>query len=423
MTVQISADDAVNIIKPYNRVFIQGGIAEPSSILSAFESDVFGVKEVDFISVLVPGLNHFIPTNFQKSARLTTFFVFGEIANPFSCDRTKFLPIHYSQITKFLDTEAAIDVVLLQMSPPNEQGKCSLGLSVDFIPTLLTGTALIIAEINQQMPFVEGSPVIEIDAVDYVVYADHPLPTTTIPKTTRVIDAVSSTVAELINDGDTIQYGIGGIPNAVLAKLNHHRDLGLHSGMLTEQVQPLIDGGIFNGTKKQIDTGKHVTGFVLGSNAFYHWAAKQKNLLFRPVSYTHRFQTISAIKNFTSINSAVQIDLLGQANAEMVNGKQISGTGGSLDFIRGAKHALSGRSIIALPATAAKGTQSRITAHIDQNAVVTIPRSDIDYVVTEYGVAELRYKSILERAEALIAIAAPQFREPLKEQFANRLSK
>ncbi|MBW2941347.1 acetyl-CoA hydrolase/transferase family protein [Zhongshania aquimaris] len=416
MTKLISPIQASKLLAPGSTVFVQGGIGEPTSLLNALASNPSAGEGVNFISVMVPGVNNYLPTAFHETATFNTFFVFGELNSSLQSGKTKFLPLHYSEIIRYIEALPTIDTVLIQTSAPDRNGQCSLGPTVDFVPALLARANTVIAEINSAMPRTYGSPSIAYRDIHYAVEACHTLPTTADYKASPEADRIARNVVNLIENGDTLQFGIGNIPDAILSMLSSHRGLGIHSGMITKAVANLIDLGVFTGENKAIDIGEHITGFALGDEPFYQWAANCKSLKFRPVSYTHDIRIISALKNFVSINSAVEVDLFGQVNAEMVNNKQISGTGGALDFIRGARLSRNGRSIIALPATAAKGIQSRITARLGDQSIVSIPRTDVDYVVTEYGIASLAYKSTVERAEALINIAAPQFRDELAAQ-------
>lgn len=422
MTQLISPEEASKLLTPGSTVFIQGGIGEPTALLDGLAANPSSSNGVDFFSVMVPGINSYIPTNYHENATFNTFFVYGGLNESFHSGRTKFFPLHYSDIIPFINQLPTIDMVLIQTSPPDANGQCNLGPVVDFVPALLKRATTVIAEINQKMPAAIGSSTITFSSIDYAVEANHSLPGATPYKISTDVDSIATNVVNLIDDGDTLQFGIGNIPHAVLGKLDNHSHLGIHSGMITEGVERLIKNEVFTSQKKTLDAGYHSTGFALGSEDFYQWAAHCDNLKFCPVSYTHDIRIISALDNFVSINSAVQVDLLGQVNAEMLNGKQISATGGALNFVRGARLSRNGRSIIALPATAAKGTQSRIIARFDDKSVVSIPRTDVDYVITEYGVANLAYKSTTERATALINLAAPQFRDDLARQWDKLLS-
>ena len=422
MTKIITPKQASQLLKPGSITFIQGGIGEPKVLLDALLAVPSAGDSVNFFSVMLPGINHYTPTKFHENATFNTFFVFDGLIESFQSGRTRFLPLHYSEIIPFIDQLPTIDTVLIQTSIPDDNGMCNLGPTVDFVPALLKRAKIVIAEINKKMPIAVGGTAISYSSIDYAVKANHMLPDAGTYTTSIDVDSIATHVSQLIDDGDTLQFGIGNIPNAVLGKLENHRHLGIHSGMITGAVEILIKNRVFTSEQKTIDTGAHITGFALGSNEFYQWAANCAKMQFRPVSYTHDIRVLAALENFVSINSAVQVDLLGQVNVEMLNGKQISGTGGALDFVRGARLSKNGRSIIALPATAAKGTRSRIILRLDKKAVISVPRTDVDYVVTEYGAVRLAHKSTEERAIALISIAAPQFRAELFDQLNQYLS-
>jgi 4-hydroxybutyrate CoA-transferase len=267
------------------------------------------------------------------------------------------------------------------------------------------------------MPRAAQSYRLDYDRLDYVIETERPPVTLASGHLPPPIHRIGANVASLIEDGDTIQIGIGKIPAAVLASLEDRRDLGLHGGLVSDEVAGLHAAGVLSGARKSLDPGTMVCTAALGSALVYDWAGRCPDLRFAPVSYTHDVRVIAQIDRFVAINSVVAVDLSGQANAEMVDGRQVSGTGGLLDFIRGARLSNGGRSIVALPSMAG-GKTSRIVPRLGEGDVVSCPRADADIVVTEHGIAHLRDKSIDERAEALIAIADPAFRAALADQWA-----
>ena len=405
------------LIKDHSRVFIQGGTGEPSALVEALEATPDIDKPVEYVCVSIPGINRFNPAAFHQGAEFTTFFVHSALTPPPGIEqKTHFYPLHYRDIYRFLQQSDPFDIALIQLAPPDDNGLCSLGISVDFVPAIIDQAKLIIAEINPNMPASPHSPKLAWSALDYIVRCDHSPVTMATAPTTVTSEKIADHVSSLIDDGSCLQVGVGKLPGAILRKLTNHQRLGFHSGLLCQEVKDLIDAGVITGEQKTLDKNRHVTGIALGNQELYKWCADHSHVDFRAVDYTHDIRTIAAIDNFISINSVLEIDLMGQANAEMINGKQVSAVGGLVDFARGARYSKNGKSILALPATALSGCQSRI---VPQNTLVSVCRSDIDYVVTEYGIARLADKSVEKRADSLIDIAAPEFKSSLQKQVNN----
>ena len=416
MPQKITAARLPDLLRPGMTVFVQGASGQPTPLLQALAAMPEASDGVHYVGCFIPGINAIDPASFHANARLTSFFVFGDTARSHAAGKVRFLPLHYSGIWGYL-AGLAVDLALIQVTPPDRGGRCSLGVSVHFVPAVLDRAKVVVAEVNATMPRSGHSYEIPYDRLDYVVETERPLVTLAtggLPPETRRIGAH---VAGLIDDGDTIQIGIGKVPAAVLAALRERRDLGLHGGLVSDEVADLDEAGVLTGARKSHDPGTMVCTAALGGPRVYDWAGRCPTLRFAPVSYTHDVRVISRIDNFVAINSVLSIDLTGQANAEMLGGRQVSGTGGLLDFVRGARLAKGGRSILALPSTAG-GRSSRIVSRLGESDVISCPRADADIVVTEHGVARLRDKSVDERADALIAIADPAFRDGLADQWA-----
>jgi 4-hydroxybutyrate CoA-transferase len=415
MPREISADQLAALLKPGMRIFVQGSVGQPIALLRAIADTEPGIEGIHFISPLTPGLNGFDIGGDGRGNRLTTFFDYPALRRSWRSGAVDFMPSHYSRISDWLKATGPIDIALIQLAPPDATGLCSLGLSADFIPDLLPYCDCVVTQINPAMPDLPGAPKIALGALDYTVSVEEGLPVQPVPKGDVISDAIAGHVASIVNDGDTIQFGVGRLPQLAVAGLLHKSDLGLHSGLVTPVVRPLIESGILSGKRKQVDAGLHVTGAVSGDTDFYDWISARTDFAIRPVSYTHAQATLSRIRNLVAINSAISVDLFGQANAEMAGAQQISGSGGLVDFVRGANSAAGGRSIICLPATSRDGTRSNIVSRL--NSVITICRTDVDIVITEFGVASLRLLPLHARARALIAIAAPAFRQSLEEEW------
>jgi 4-hydroxybutyrate CoA-transferase len=403
MPSTITADRLPELLRPGMTVFVQGSSGEPTPLLQALAAEPAASARVHYVGCLIPGLNVIDPASFHPDARLTSFFVFGDIAKSHAAGRVRFLPLHYSGIWQYL-SELPIDLALIQVAPPDDRGQCSLGVSVHFVPAVLERAKLIVAEVNRAMPRPRSSHGAAYERLDYVIETERPLLALPAGRPSDDIRKIGANVASLIEDGDVIQIGIGKVPAAVLEALHDRRALGLHSGLVADQVAGLHAAGVMR---------RMVCTAAIGTAKVYDWARDCPDLAFAPVSHTHDQVVMAAIPRFVAINSVLSLDLTGQANAEMLDGRQVSGTGGLLDFVRGARASPGGRSILALPSTAAGGKLSRIVAKLGARDIVSCPRADADIVVTEHGIARLRDKSLDERAEALIRIAAPGFREEL----------
>jgi acyl-CoA hydrolase len=338
----------------------------------------------------------------------------GELRELSKSGRLDVVPCHYSALPRmFAERLLPCDVGLVQVSPPDENGMCSLGIGVDYVADAIPHTPVLIAEINKRMPATEGSPRISLDRFAAMITTDRPLAEdpTRAPGATE--QRIAAHVAALVEDGDTVQLGVGSIGAAVLDALAEHQDLGFHTGMVTDALMRLVDKGVATGSRKEIDPGLIVAGTALGSAELYN-RVSELPARFMPTSYTHSPRILSQLGSLVSVNFAVEVDLSGQVGAEVSGGVYVGAVGGSVDFARAA--ALTGkRSIIAVRATS-RG-QSTIKAAL-AGGVVTTARSDVDTVVTEYGVAHLRGCSIRERAKRMAAIAAPEFRSQLEEEGA-----
>ena len=411
----ITASELPNLLRPGQTVFVQGAVGEPLVLGEALATAGEASRGVHYLSCLVPGVNRTDFAAFHDEASMTAFFIQAELRESFAAGKVRFMPLHYSGICSYMMRHPGVDVLLMQVAPPDEDGMCSLGLSLDFVPLMLDKAKVIVAEVNAQMPSPPGSPKIPFDKIDFAVHSDRALPQMPTGDLPAVIETIGQRVAELIHDGDCIQIGIGKVPAAILTCLKDRKHLGLHGGMVTDEVADLVDAGALDCSQKSIDTNTIICGAAMGTQRVFDWAADRGDVIFRGADYTHNVPIVAQIDNFVSINSTLEVDLSGQANSETLNGRQISGTGGLVDFVRGARMANNGRSILALSATAARGKISRIVPNLPAGTAISCPRADIDYVVTEFGAARLKDKSIDERAEALIAIAAPAFHDELNQ--------
>lgn len=413
MTNRLRAAAIPGLLKPGMSIFVQGGAAEPTAVLDALKAAPGRTAGVTFTQPNVPGVNRRDLAALHQDARGVALFATRDNDASLHAGKIRLLPLHYSDVHGYLSRRATFDLAIVQVSPPDAQGRCSFGVAGDMVPDVLERSAAIVAEVNPAMPFSPGAPWLAYDRIDHAVEAGHPLLEMANPPLDDTLAALGRNVAGLVSDGDTIEFGLGGTPNAVLAALRGKHDIGVHTGLATDSLIDLIEAGVVTNTRKPIDTGKSVTGLAIGTRRLYDALGAGAPVDFRPVSYTHDRAVIARLDRFVAINSVIEVDLFGQANAEMIGGRQVSGTGGLLDFVEAARRARHGRSILALQSTASDGKTSRIVPALASGTVVTVPRAEADYVVTEHGVASLRDRSVDERAEALIAIAAPHAREGL----------
>ena len=414
MTTWINADQVGEHLKPGMTVFVAGATAEPLTILDALRSNPECCAGVRFVSASIPGVNHVDFSVFHDDCKSTAFFATAENRRSISTGNVDFLPMQYRAIFDYLSAGEHFDVVLAQLPAFENDEKFSLGICADFLPAVLDRATLLIAEINPLQAMPNDSPGWPLSRLDLAVECDRPVAEVPVPGIDQAAADIGRNVAEIIRDGDCLQVGIGGIPNAILTELRNKNDLGVHSGLVSDGLMALAKAGNITGQNKNIDAGRIVSGTIIGSHDLMDWAGADPRLSFRPVSYTHDVGVIRQLDQFVSINSALQVDLFGQVNADMLNGQQISGTGGAIDMIRGAALSRDGRSIIALKATAEGGKTSRIVARLPSGTATTILRTDVDYVATEFGVCRVKHLSVRERVEALINIAAPQFRDQLR---------
>lgn len=357
----------------------------------------------------------------EKHIRHVASFVGGNTRQAVAEGRADFVPAFFYQIpTYFRNNLLPVDVAIIHVSEPNEEGYCSFGLSCDYTKPAADCAKIVIAEMNKQMPFVGGDNLIHIDRIDYIVKADYALPEIPLPKIGEVEKAIGKNVASLIKDGATLQLGIGAIPDAVLGFLGEKKDLGIHTEMFSDGVIELVKSGVITGKAKEIHKGKLTATFLMGSKALYEFVDNNPDVELCPVDWVNDPLTVMQLDNIVSINSCIEVDLMGQVSSESMGLRQFSGTGGQVDYVRGAAMAKNGISIMAMPSTAKKGTISRIVPFLQHGSAVTTSRCDVDYVITEYGIAHLRAKTLEERAKSLIAIAHPDFRNELTEEFNKR---
>jgi acyl-CoA hydrolase len=411
-----SADNAVGIVRSGDRVYVHPGCAAPAVLTEALLKRAPSLHDVEILHLLTFGKADYTLPQYDGHFRHNGLFLGSNVREAVVAGRADYTPIMLGEIEKlFCSGELPLDVVLMQLSPPDEYGFMSLGVGVDCTLNAARCARHVIAEVNHRMPRVLGDSFLHVSKVEAIVETDRPLLELKPEPFTELQGRIGEHVASLIPDGATLQVGIGGIPSAVLACLGDKRDLGIHSEMCSDGVIPLIEAGVINGERKTLHRGKVVVGFVLGTERLFRFIHENPIFELHPTQYTNDPFVISQNERMVAINSAIQVDLTGQVCADSIGTKPYSGFGGQLDFIRGAARSKGGKPIIALPSTAKDGAVSRIAPVLDAGAGVVTTRADVHYVVTEFGVAYLHGKTLRQRAEALIAIAHPKFRDELHD--------
>jgi len=416
----MSAEKALEAVQSGARVWIQSGCGTPSVLVDALVARAPEVRDVEIIHMMTLGKADYTKPEYAGHFRHRGLFLGPNVREAVVAGRADYTPIFLSEIEGLFESGAMpLDVVLMQVSPPDAQGFVSLGTTVDCTLNAAFCADVVIAAVNEKMPRTHGETSIHVSHIEAFVETDRPLLELCRESVTPLHMAVALNVASLIPDGATLQTGIGGISDAVLKCLGDKQDLGIHSEMCSDGVIDLMESGIINGERKSVHRGKAVLAFVLGSRRLFDFINDNASFEFRPICYTTDPFVVAQNDKMVAINSALQVDLTGQVCADSLGTKPYSGFGGQLDFIRGAARSKGGIPIIALPSTAMHGEVSRIVPVLEPGAGVVTSRADVHYVVTEHGIAYLHGKTLRERAEALIAIADPQFQAEL-EDFAVR---
>ena len=418
----IPVEDIVKVIPPHSHCSLSDGAADPREITREIEKRYQEFTDVSFMQG-PPGerIEMFDP-DMAGHIRYEPFVgpvgQYKDYWQGVHAGISDYLPSYFSSIERLIrDGHYPIDVAIVSLSTPNDQGYCTLGVSCSYQRTAMQSARIIIAEINKQMPRMFGETSIHVSDLDYIIEADEPLPV--IPNSS-IGDAerqIGEYCASLIEDGSTIQAGIGKLPNAVLDALSDKKDLGVHSELFTTKMMELAERGIINASKKTLHKGINVATVLEGTKELYDWAHDNPSVQLFPVEYVNDPGIIAKNDKLVSINSCIEVDLFGQVAAESFGYKQATGAGGQVDFVRGATMSKDGKSIIVINSTAARGTVSKIKLFLSPGSIVTTPRNETQFIVTEYGIADLRGKTNQERAKALINIAHPDFRNELRDEF------
>jgi 4-hydroxybutyrate CoA-transferase len=417
----VTAEDAVSVVKSSDRVYISGNAATPYVLMNALASRKDELEDVELVHVLLLGEDPLSKPEMESHFRHNSLCVGPADRKAINEGRADYIPIFLHQIPGLIYSgQMPLDVAMLHLSPPDEHGFMSFGVEVLASKAAAEKAQIVIAQVNEEMPRVLGDSFIHVSRVHKIVEISEELPQLERSPFTEVERKIGHFIAELIEDGSTLQLGIGGIPDAVLSALKERRDLGIHTEMVSDGVMEAIEAGIITGARKTFHPYKVILTFILGSKTLYGFADNNPVFEAHPTDYTNHPFNVSRNENMIAINSAIEVDITGQVCSDSVGTYIYSGFGGQVDFIRGAAHSKGGKPIIALPSTAKNDEISRIVPFLKKGAGVVTTRADVKYVVTEYGVANLHGRNLQERTVALINIAHPKFRTDLIKEAKSR---
>ncbi len=407
-------DTALGAIKSHDRIYLGGGAGVPKVLVAGLTRRAGDVRNVEITHILTFADAPYVDPEHSDSFRVNALFIGRNVRKAVQQGRADFTPIFLSEIPSlFRDGTLPLDAALISVTPPDEHGFCSFGVEIGTTKPAAEEARIVIAEINHQMPRTFGDSFIHVSRLSHIVEVDYPLPEVPAGGTSDLHLQVGQHIAEMIPNGATLQLGIGNIPDAVLNNLGNHRDLGIHTELFSDGVIDMVEAGVISCGRKSFHPGKIVSGFLFGSKRLYNFVDNNPLIEMHPTDYVNDPFNIAQNEKMVAINSALQIDLTGQVNADSIGSRLYSGVGGQVDFIRGAGRSKGGLPIVAFLSTAKGDSVSRIVPTLYEGSGVVTTRNDVHYVVTEYGVAKLHGKTIRERARALIHIAHPQFREEL----------
>lgn len=420
----IDEDKALAIVNSGDRVFIHGGAATPVCLVKALQNRHQQLKNVELVSITTLGDVNFDQPEFRNSFYFNSLFVSAATRNVANSKNGDYVPIFLSQIPQlFRKNILPIDVALIQVSPPDAHGYCSLGTSVDIARSAVEMAKHVIAQVNPLMPRTHGDGFVHINKIDAMVWYNTNLPEVNYEnQITDVVEKIGLNVASLVEDGATLQMGIGGIPDQVLKNLTTHKNLGIHTEMFADGIIPLLQSGVINNSQKKLNVGRSVTSFITGTRKLYDFVHDNPSIRVMDIGYVNDTSIIRQNPKVTAINSAIEIDITGQVCSDSIGAYQYSGIGGQMDFIHGASLSEGGKPIIALPSQTNKGI-SRIVPFLKEGAGVVTTRGHVHWIVTEYGKVNLFGLSLKQRAKALIAIAHPNHREMLDRSYHQRFNK
>ncbi|MBK9516829.1 MAG: acetyl-CoA hydrolase/transferase family protein [Anaeromyxobacter sp.] len=420
MARTVTAEEAVSVVKSGDRVFIHSIAAAPQRLIAALTARAAELRVVEVVSIHTEGPAPYAAPELAKSFRVNALFAGPNVREAVHEGRADYMPVFLSEVPQlFRAGVLPLDVALIQVSPPDKHGCCSLGVSVDVTRAAVQVARTVIAQVNPNMPRTHGDGIIHEEDVDFFVLSDDPLPELAARPITEQVRAIGRHCAELVDDGACVQVGIGGIPQATLLALRDHQRLGIHTEMLSDGVVDLVERGVITGELKRIHPGKMVASFALGTRRLYDFLDDNPSVAMLDVAYTNDTAVIRRNPKVTAINGAIEVDLTGQVVSDSIGDQIHSGVGGQMDFIRGAALSEGGKPIIALKSTTSGG-ESRIVSYLKPGAGVVTTRAHVHFVVTEHGIADLWGKNLRQRAAALIAIAHPAHRDALAAEAKRR---
>lgn len=410
-----SAEEAVHLVKSGQRVFFQGAAMTPTVIIDALCDRYRELEDVEIVQMHTEGKATYTQYPYQEAFKINSCFVAGNVRQAVNASKGDYIPIFLSEVDQlFRRNFLPLDVAFIHVSPPDKHGYCSLGTSIDVTIAAMEKAKLVVAQINPQVPRSHGDGIIHISHIDAAVQVNEPIFAHDIATPNDIEASIGKNIAEYVEDGATLQMGIGAIPNAVLNNLNNHKNLGIHTEMFSDGILPLVKNDVITGENKRVKPGKIVTCFAMGSQKLYNFIDDNPFVHFKEANYTNDTAIIRLNPKVTAINSAIEIDITGQICADTIGKYQFSGVGGQMDFIRGAALSDGGKAIIAMPSVTKKGI-SKIVPFLNQGAGVTTTRAHVHFVATEYGVVDLFGKNLKQRAQALTSIAHPNHREALEK--------
>lgn len=417
MYKSVTAEEAVKVVKSGDRVYVHMGAAVPQELLNAMTERYEELRNVEVCHLHIEGEAPYSDPIYRDSFHVNSLFIGHNVRHTLKAGNGSYTPVFLSEVPLlFKRNILPVDVALIQVSPPDRHGYCSLGISVEAMLSAITNAKHVIALINEQMPRVHGEGIIHISELDTFVEVDRALPEFLYHAPNEVESKIGDHIAELIDDRSTLQMGIGSIPNAVLSRLGNHKDLGLHTEMFSDGVIDLILKDVINSNYKGVNAGRALATFLMGSKRLYDYVDDNPFIEMRSCDYVNDVAVIRQNPKMVSINSAIQVDLSGQVCADSIGTRLFSGVGGQMDFIRGASLSEGGKAIIAMPSLTGKGI-SRITPFLYPGAGVVTTRAHVQYIVTEYGVANLYGKTIKQRLAELVKIAHPDHRERIEREY------
>jgi 4-hydroxybutyrate CoA-transferase len=414
-----TAGEAMKCVKSGDRVVFAHACGEPLELVDALVARAAELEHVEINHMVAMGKGEYARPEYAGSFFHKSLFVGASTREAVKDGRADYIPVFFHEIPKlFCEGYLPPDVVLAQVSPPDKHGFCSFGISVDYTKPAAQVSKTVVAQVNPNMPRTHGDAFIHVSEIDIVVESEQPIIELQPPRIGPVEEAIGRHIAGLVDDGSCLQLGIGGIPDAVLAFLHEKNDLGIHSEMFSEGVVDLYNEGVITNTRKAVNRDKMTATFLMGTRRLYDFVDDNPAVNMFPVNFVNDPYVIGQNDRVVAINSAIQVDVMGQVVADAMGANQFTGIGGQVDFVRGAARSRDGKAIIALPSTAKKGAVSRIVAALLPGTAITTMRADVDYIVTEHGVAHLRGLGLRERAEALVEIADPAFRDQIRDEAA-----